>query len=610
MIIIPLSKCSVKRQVSRAGSNEHILGVVADEPVLSLRAPVHDITSSDISREGDSLVRLDAKSLKASEHLNSIVGATKRDVKLGDFVTSDLSSVRDLGSDAVEHVPESWVTTRGTRGGKTSLRSRASGVLRHEVDVAVGVRTGGCAEVGRVDPGVEVERHAGEVGGKDVVGGVHADVSVGLSCGSHAAGGNIATGVELGDLEVAVAEVGVGKTETELVDGLNLLLIEGSVVNEDALLEILLRDGGVGGVQNISAVVRALGGHGEGKLSTRVDATVENVGNRVARLLARNTSPQDGGNVGVISVLLNQNSADRVNDQDGVIAGSRNVSDHFISALPESKVVAVTKVVIDCNVALAAITVNKDDSNLGLLGQREDLIEVRVVAKRLVDATILVDNFILDGRVGSDQVREVGGSRTPGHAESTLVATTVRTSVGAIRISKGIFANNSGKLLLASQRKSVVGVLQQDGRSRAEVSDELAVAITDIDVLVDQTIALTNGVVSVAVGVEAVRIEVDGDVCLFTSNVVIRRENANASIVQSPLRHGSVDNSNGHVGAEESTAGVIKFLNRVSWHAHIQTSKNGRDTGVSAVPIRNNEALEAELILQEMIQDVAVLARL
>lgn len=79
-------------------------------------------------------------------------------------------------------------------------------------------------------------------------------------------------------------------------------------------------------------------------------------------------------------------------------------------------------------------------------------------------------------------------------------------------------------------------------------------AITDIDVLVDQTIALTNGVVSVAVGVEAVRIEVDGDVCLFTSNVVVRCENADASIVQSPLRHGSVDNSNGHVGAEESTA--------------------------------------------------------
>jgi hypothetical protein len=133
-----LSELSSKRKVSRTATNIHVLSVVADEPVLSLRVPVHDVSSHDISREGDGLVRLDAQSLETSENLDSIVGATEGDVELRYLITANLSDVLDLGSDAVDNIPQHGVTTRRTRSGKTRLRSGVNSALRDEAVVTVG----------------------------------------------------------------------------------------------------------------------------------------------------------------------------------------------------------------------------------------------------------------------------------------------------------------------------------------------------------------------------------------------------------------------------------------------------------------------------------------
>jgi hypothetical protein len=142
-----------------------------------------------------------------------------------------------------------------------------------------------------------------------MISGVHADVTVGLSSRSHASGRSISTGVQLGDLDVAVGEVGVRETEAEFVNRLNFLLIEGSVIDEDALFEVGLRDLVVRCVKNISAVVRTLCGHGERKLGTRVNTTIENICDRVTGLLSGNTSPEDGSDVGVVGVFLNEDRA-------------------------------------------------------------------------------------------------------------------------------------------------------------------------------------------------------------------------------------------------------------------------------------------------------------
>jgi len=305
-----LSELSSERKVSRTATNIHILGVVADEPILSLRVPVHDISSHDVSRESDGLIGLDAQSLETSEHLDSIVGATKRDVELRNLNTANLSDVLDLGGDAVDDVPQHGVTTGRTRSGKTRLRRRVDSTLGNEADITVRSilrLAGGGRKVGRVDPGVEVQGNTREVAREDRVGSVHADVTIGLSSRSHAGSRGVSAGVQLGDLDVAVGEVCVRKTESKFVDRLNLLLVKGSVINEDALLEVGLRNLVIRCVQDISAVVRTFSGHGEGKLGTRVDTTIEDISNRVTGLLSRNTSPEDGGDVGVVGVFLNEN---------------------------------------------------------------------------------------------------------------------------------------------------------------------------------------------------------------------------------------------------------------------------------------------------------------
>jgi hypothetical protein len=55
-------------------------------------------------------------------------------------------------------------------------------------------------------------------------------------------------------------------------------------------------------VDQIGAVLGGVGAEGEGQLATGVDAAVEDVGDGVAGLLARQTSPEDGAVIRVSSV--------------------------------------------------------------------------------------------------------------------------------------------------------------------------------------------------------------------------------------------------------------------------------------------------------------------
>lgn len=59
-------------------------------------------------------------------------------------------------------------------------------------------------------------------------------------------------------------------------------MVEGAVVDEDAFLEVVLRDVLVGGVKDVGAVVGALFADGERKLCAGVDTTVEDVGDGVS----------------------------------------------------------------------------------------------------------------------------------------------------------------------------------------------------------------------------------------------------------------------------------------------------------------------------------------
>jgi hypothetical protein len=59
-------------------------------------------------------------------------------------------------------------------------------------------------------------------------------------------------------------------------------VVEGAVVDEDAFLEVVLRNVLVGSVEDVGAIVGTLFADGERKLCAGVDATVEYVGDGIA----------------------------------------------------------------------------------------------------------------------------------------------------------------------------------------------------------------------------------------------------------------------------------------------------------------------------------------
>lgn len=439
-----------------------------------------------------------------------------------------------------------------------------------------------------------------------VIGEVGAEVAEDGRGGGVAAGGRVLGDGVLDDLQVGVGEGGVGQTEAELVDGSDVALVEAAVVDEDTLLEVVLRSvlAVVGLVQKLSAVVLTLGAEGKGELSTRVDAAVQDVSKSVAGLLARETGPDEGGDVGVVVESTKLDGAHTVDDDNGVVVDRSNVADQSLAVVPDSKVVTVTNVAVEVDVALTTVGVDKDKSVADLGSEGIDPVVVPVISDPVNDTVVLVD-LVLNGSKRRNEVREVGRSRSPTHGEGAVGAAAVIAAVRARLRVASIATENAEELLLASERESAVDVLQEDSRLGCGLTNVLGVVGTDVDVLVDKAeVGLTAGV-SIAVGVKGPGVEVGRAVVLVAVGVEVSGHDTGGSIVDTPLRNGAVDDSKSQVGTPEGGTGAEDGVTR---HGHIQTSQGGANTGVLGLPIAHDEALEAEFALEDVVQEVGVLA--
>jgi len=88
------------------------------------------------------------------------------------------------------------------------------------------------SKVGRVEVGEDVSSRAGSVGGELVLLNITAEVAESGRGDSLASSGLVWAGCHLLDLDVRVLEGSVRETETELVDGSDVVLVKGTVVNE------------------------------------------------------------------------------------------------------------------------------------------------------------------------------------------------------------------------------------------------------------------------------------------------------------------------------------------------------------------------------------------
>jgi hypothetical protein len=428
---------SRERQLSAGGTDVDGLGVLADIPVVECGAPVADVSAGDLGSEGLGGTRCNREFVELTQDDSRVIGTTERDVELRNFLALDRASVSYSGSDGVEDVVKTGVASRGTRGGKKRLRGAWRRTSREAV-VATVVRVfRRSAKVGRVEVRVDVVLDGSDISGEDIVGRVVRDSAVDGCSFGEAGGRNVSRSRSVDrDRDVRVAEVGVWKTITKLVDGGLTASVKGSVIDENTLLELSLRR-----CTTIVVLVEKIGTvrltgltQGEGKLAWGVDLAVENIDNGVAWFLSRNTSPQNGSDILVVVPVVDQDGTNGVKHNNSVLAETCNVADDSLASLPESEVVAITLITIDDDVTLSSVGIGEDwvimlvgtrgclsnasltDTStidfVGTLSKNIDLAEGSTI-KDTFNRLAVRAYFGLDGRVRCNQVREVSGSAAP-----------------------------------------------------------------------------------------------------------------------------------------------------------------------------------------------------
>lgn len=390
-----------------------------------------------------------------------------------------------------------------------------------------------------------------------------------------------------------VLEGSVRQSVTELVTGGDFVLVKVAVVNEETLGKVLLGNSNGGGVGELDPVVLAVLGNGERKASRGVDGSVENVGEGISRLLAGETSKENSGNVGVVNPLLEEDGSNGVDDNDGVLTGGGNGLDQVVTVVPESKVLAVTTVSVNINVSLTRVGRDESQTDGSLASGILDL-GVGVVVKDGLDDLAELQGLGLDGLEGSNEVGEVGGSRSPSHSEGSVISSTVRVSVGSVGGLAGVGSEESNLLLLSSQGKDT-RVLEKNVGLGGKLTDDLVMLATNVNLLVDETVVLLGVVaeVSVVIGGPGVHVGL-GEVLVLVGEVVGGHDTG-SHVVNSPDGKRSVENGHGHVS---SKVGVSRVEGDISGHGHVKTGESRGNTRVLGRPVGHDQSLEVEFVLE------------
>ena len=113
-----------------------------------------------------------------------------------------------------------------------------------------------------------------------------------------------------------------------------------TVVNEKTL-GVRNVDSVDGRIRNLRVIVIRTLGDSVGQLRTGVDTAVENVYKRVTGFTARDTGPQDGGDVRVFDPRVNNKRANRVDDNDSIRVDLRDSVNKVLAVLESSEVVSI-----------------------------------------------------------------------------------------------------------------------------------------------------------------------------------------------------------------------------------------------------------------------------
>ena len=126
-----------------------------------------------------------------------------------------------------------------------------------------------------------------------------------------------------------------------------------------------------------------------------------------------------------------------------------------------------------------------------------------------------------------------------------------------------------------------------------------------INELVNLLPAFLGREVGVAVLIGGPRTEVGRRALAVTANLVEGRHDTDRHVVNTPFGNSAVQYTNSQVGTEVRHT-VSK--GNITGHRHVQTSERRFDTAVMRLPVGHNKTLEAKLVLEQLVQEMTVLA--
>ena len=211
------------------------------------------------------------------------------------------------------------------------------------------------------------------------------------------------------------------ETEAKLVAGRDASIVKVTVVNVQALTEVVVA------AHHLGAVVACSLGNGVRELAVGVSGSVQNIHEGIATLLRGETSPDNSLDGGESENLLEDDGTNTVDNDDDVGVGACYSSDKIVSVVPGIQVDAITSVVLDSQVALARVGSNEYQGNI--LSTSSGSASTRLVCATECDGCTIAGGTSADGIIRRDEIGVVDGTRTPAHAESTVVAAVIRALV-------------------------------------------------------------------------------------------------------------------------------------------------------------------------------------
>lgn len=396
----------------------------------------------------------------------------------------------------------------------------------------------------------------------------------------------------------------VTETEAKLVADGDVVGVKVAVSDFELLVEPALPVVGAVGSHSSGkrgVVVRFVVGDHVGQLGGGVGVAVEEVGDGVTSFLAGVVGGQDGGDVGVIGEGEDVD-AGGVGDNDGVVAVLGDGFDDGVAVPIEGEVGAVD--------VLLGPGLEEDETDVGLFGVPEFghgfLRDEGVVEPGLHPAAVLAGSG-RDGVLWGREVTEAAGAGAASVSEDTVFE--VGLGGGALGVGAGVVADDDDVTGLA-QGEDIALVLQQDGGGGTVLADHGAVVAADVTVTGARELPVVEPGVGGRVDVQGTDGGVDAGVVLVLAEPEVGGHDAHDHVIDAVGGDGAVVDGFGEVLAEVGSLGPELTVDGESTgHGHVHAALCGGNTTVSGTPIGHDVALEAQLGLEEVVEEVGVLAR-